>query len=109
MTVLTDGENYQILLKQVQVFRPTFDTTVLLLGRVQTAVLVCLVLKSQSLVKHRGEDVNSRSIFGRKLLVDEPREVEVDDDVIEKSIMFQRFVIRHADGDGILGVLGIFA
>ena len=71
MTVFTDGENYQILLKQVQIFRPTFDTTVFLLGRVQTAVLVGLVLKSQSLVEHRVEDVNSCSIFGRKLLMNE--------------------------------------
>ena len=112
MAVFADGKHHEILLEQIHVLGPPLDPGVLLLGRAQPRLLHLAVLGlvggGEPLVEHRGEEVDGGPVLGPQHLVEEPGQVEVDDDVVEIFLVFQGLEIRQTNCYGILGDCRVF-
>ena len=113
MAVFADGKHHEILLEQIHVLSPPLDPGVLLLGRAQPRLLDLAVLGlvggGEPLVEHRGEEVDGGPVLGPQHLVEEPGQVEVDDDIVEEGVVLQGAVVRHAHRHRVLPRVGVLA
>ena len=100
MAVLTNGNYYHILLKQVKILGPPLYSHVSLFSWCQTGILLitchCAYYLGggvKAFVEHGGKNVNCWSVLLAQEDMRHVGQVEVYDDVINECIMFKCLII----------------